>query len=59
LEQGDPPLWPTYIGERRATFVKAYGIKMKCYKEHVREHIGNLDNILKTWWKLIGNLNGT
>jgi hypothetical protein len=41
-------LWPTYIGERRTTFVKAYGIKVRCYGEHVGEHIGNLGNILKT-----------
>jgi hypothetical protein len=37
-----PPLWPTYIGERRTTFAKAYGIKVRCYGEHVEEHIGNL-----------------
>jgi hypothetical protein len=36
------PLWPTYIGERRTTFAKAYGIKVRCYGEHVGEHIGNL-----------------
>jgi hypothetical protein len=23
-----PPLWPTYIGERRTPFSKAYGIKV-------------------------------
>jgi len=23
-----PPLWPTYIGERRRPFSKAYGIKV-------------------------------
>jgi hypothetical protein len=23
-----PPLWPTYVGERRAPFSKAYGIKV-------------------------------
>jgi hypothetical protein len=43
-----PSLWPTYRGERRTTFVKAYGIKVRCYGEHVGEHIGNLGNILKT-----------
>jgi len=42
------PLWPTYIGERRTTFVKAYEIKVRCYGEHVGEHIGNLKNILRT-----------
>jgi hypothetical protein len=43
-----PPLWPSYIGERRTTFAKAYGIKVSCYGEHVEEHIGNLRNILGT-----------
>jgi len=33
---------PSYIGERRTTFAKAYGIKVRCYEEHVGEHIGNL-----------------
>jgi len=43
-----PPLWPTYIGERKTTFAKAYEIKVRCYGEHVGEHIGNLGNIVKT-----------
>jgi hypothetical protein len=30
------------ICERRTTFAKAYGIKVRCYGEHVKEHIGNL-----------------
>ncbi len=30
------------ICERRATFAKAYGIKMRCYEEHVEENIANL-----------------
>jgi hypothetical protein len=25
------PLWPKYIGERKTTFAKAYGIKVRCY----------------------------
>jgi hypothetical protein len=37
-----PHLWPTYIGERRTPFSKAYGIKVRWYGEHVGEHIGNL-----------------
>jgi hypothetical protein len=24
-------LWPTYIGKRRTTFAKEYGIKVRCY----------------------------
>jgi hypothetical protein len=43
-----PPLWPTYIGERKTTFAKAYEIKVRCYGEHVEEHIGNLGNIVRT-----------
>jgi hypothetical protein len=43
-----PPLWPSYIGERRTTCAKAYGIKVRCYGEHVGEQIVNLRNILKT-----------
>ncbi len=26
-------LWPKYIGERRTTFAKAYGIKVRYYGE--------------------------
>jgi hypothetical protein len=33
-----PPLWPTYIGERRTTC--AHGIKVRCYWELFREHDG-------------------
>jgi hypothetical protein len=40
-----PPLWPKYIGERRTTFAKAYGLKVRCSREHVGEHNGNLGNI--------------
>jgi hypothetical protein len=47
-----PSLWPSYIGERRTTFAKAYGIKVNCYGEHVGEHIGN-------FFEHIGNLMGT
>jgi len=43
-----PPLWPKYIGERRTTFAKAYGIKVMCYGEHGGEHIANLGSILAT-----------
>jgi hypothetical protein len=42
LKYSIPPPWPTYISERRTTFAKAYGIKVKCYGEHFGEHIGNL-----------------
>jgi hypothetical protein len=37
-----PSLWPSYVGERRRTFAKTYGIKMRCYGEHVGEYIGNV-----------------
>ncbi len=54
-----PPLWPSSIGERRTTFAKAYGIKVRCYGENVGEHIGNLGNILGTHWELKRNTLGT
>jgi hypothetical protein len=31
-------LWPNYMGERRTTLAKAYGIKVRCYLEA----LGNL-----------------
>jgi hypothetical protein len=37
-----PSLWPNYIGERRATFAKAYGRKLRCYWELFGEHVRNL-----------------
>jgi hypothetical protein len=36
-----PPLWPTYIGERRTPFFKAHGIKVRRYGENVGENIEN------------------
>ncbi len=49
------PLLPSYIGERRTTFAKAYGINVSCYGEHVGEHIGNLKNLMGIHWELKGN----
>ncbi len=44
-----PPLWPTYIGGKEDNnFAKAYEIKVRCYGEHVGEHIENLRNPLGT-----------
>jgi hypothetical protein len=45
-----PPLLPTYMGERRTTFAKAYGLKVRCYGDHVElgESIGNLKG---TYWE--------
>jgi hypothetical protein len=43
---------PTYIGERRTTFAKSYGIKVRCYGEHI-------GNLMRTHWVLIGNIVGT
>jgi hypothetical protein len=44
-----PSLWPTTIaGEMMTTFAKAYGLKVRCYGEHVEEHIEDLRNILRT-----------
>jgi len=53
------PLLPNYIGERRTTFAKAYGINVSCYGEHVGEHIGNLKNLMEIHWELKGNTLGT
>ncbi len=47
-----PTFWPTYTGERWTTLAKAYVIKVRCYGEHVEEHIGNLVNMLATHWEL-------
>jgi hypothetical protein len=35
-------LWPTYIGVKGRTLGKTYGIKVRCYSEHLGGHIGNL-----------------
>jgi hypothetical protein len=32
-------------------FAKAYGIKVRCYGEHVGEHI---ENLIRTHWELEG-----
>ncbi len=49
-------LWPTYIGEKGRTLGKMYGIKARCYWEHLGEHIGNL---MGTHWELEENMLGT
>jgi hypothetical protein len=56
-------LWPTYIGEKGRTLGKTYGIKARCYWEHLwgtyqepTEHFGNL---MGTHWELEGNMLGT
>jgi len=41
LKYSVPPLSPTYIGERRTPFSKAYGIRVRWYGEHIGENIGN------------------
>jgi hypothetical protein len=53
LEVQSSLLLAHYIGERRTKFVKAYGIKVRCYGEHVGEHIGNL---MGTHWELKGDI---
>jgi hypothetical protein len=40
-----PSLWPTYKGDKGTTFVKAYGIKVKCYWELFGEHVRNLGTL--------------
>jgi len=44
LKYRGPPLWPTSIGERRTTFAKAYGIKVRCYCELVGGTCQELEN---------------
>jgi len=36
-----------------------YGIKVRCYGEHVGQHNGNLRNLIGTHWELKGNIVGT
>jgi hypothetical protein len=48
LHYRGPSVQPVYIGERRTTFAKAYGIKVRCYGKNVGEHIGNVGNIFET-----------
>jgi hypothetical protein len=39
-------LWPAHIiGERRTTIAKTYGIKVRCYGEHI-------GNLMRTHWEL-------
>ncbi len=40
-----PLNWPIYICKRRTTFAKSYRIKLRCYWEHIREHIGDKGNL--------------
>jgi hypothetical protein len=40
-----PPLWPTYVGEKRTTIAKAYRIKIRYYWELFGEHIRNLGTL--------------
>jgi hypothetical protein len=41
-----PPLWPTYICEKKTTFAKTYGLKMKCYWEVIEGTHKKLGNYL-------------
>jgi len=59
LKNKVPPLWPAYIDERRTTFAKAYGIKVRCCEEHVGQHIRNFGNPLGTEREHCGNTLGT
>jgi hypothetical protein len=58
-----PALWPRYIGERSTTFAKGYGIKVRCYGEHVGELIDKLGecigNVMRNHWEHSGNTLGT
>ncbi len=49
LKYTEPPFWPTYIGERRTPFSKAYGIKVRRYGERGKHC--KLGNIVQTHWE--------
>jgi len=40
-----PSLWPCCIGQRRTTFAKAYGMKVRCYWELFEEHVRTLGTL--------------
>ncbi len=40
-------------------YIRLWDKKMRCHWEHLREQIGNLGNILITWWEQLENLMGT
>jgi hypothetical protein len=45
------PLWPRYTaGERRTTFAKAYGMKLRCYWGFFQEHVRNMGT-WRTYWE--------
>ncbi len=46
LKYSVSPLWASYKGKRRTAFAKAYGIKVRCYRELFGEHVRNLGNSL-------------
>jgi hypothetical protein len=56
-----PPLWPTYIGERRTPFSKAYGIKWRGMEKMLGKILGThweLErNIVRTYWEAEKNEN--
>jgi hypothetical protein len=48
-----PPtlLFTNYIHGSCWMTTKQYGVKMRSYWEPPRKHIGNLRNIVRTWWE--------
>lgn len=44
-------IWTTYL-VMNFNFGQRLWDEMWCYWEHLTEHIGNLRNILRTWWEL-------
>jgi len=48
------PTFSVYIHESW-TLGKPYGIKLRCHWKLLREQIGNLGNLKRTWWEHIGN----
>jgi hypothetical protein len=48
-----------YRLEGEGLWAKHMGLKWGAIGNVLGEHIGNLENILRTWWEPIGNLKGT
>jgi len=46
-----PPVWPHLYRWKEDNICQNTWDKSEVYGEHVVEHIGNLGNMLKTWWK--------
>jgi Zn-finger protein len=46
---------PNYIGFQEDNVGQSIWNKVRCSWEHAGEHIGKLQNMLRTWWEHIEN----